>query len=325
MALLIYEAQDFGIHHGPSLNGRNSINFKWVDLIRAAITVGRANERDVWRHGIYSWYESLYRQFIVFANLKEDITGFVIRSHGYQSLDPSEKSAVSYFLGLSATKLLAEKLLRTPWLMHLDIYTHLNPVLINKSKPDMVGLDNRGRWVIVEAKGRSNNFDKKAMVKAKNQTLQLRKIDGELPNLRVAFQSYFDNNLFCVNLQDPPDHAEDAVDITIGIDRMLTDYYSPISSYFKLADNSVVERIGKREYIMSNLNNVNLRVGIERRLFSSLREGKFENIIENMAYEDIDSQENTDELISIGKDGIVVVAGNQWSDENMKKPPYERF
>jgi len=39
---------------------------------------------------------------------------------GYCSLDPSEKRAVSCFLGMTQAKITCEHLLRTPRLIHLD-------------------------------------------------------------------------------------------------------------------------------------------------------------------------------------------------------------
>jgi hypothetical protein len=41
---------------------------------------------------------------------------------GYRRLDPSEKRAVSYFLGMTQAKITCEWLLRAPHLIHLGAY-----------------------------------------------------------------------------------------------------------------------------------------------------------------------------------------------------------
>jgi hypothetical protein len=82
----------------------------------------------------------------------------LIRFRGrYDGLDPSEKSAVSYFVGLTVAKLLAHRLLDVPWLMHLDVYRRdLQPVLHGGGKPDLVGQNGAGQWVAIESKGRTH-------------------------------------------------------------------------------------------------------------------------------------------------------------------------
>jgi hypothetical protein len=46
----------------------------------------------------------------VWANLREEANAWIVRSDAFLGLDPSEKCAISYFLGLTVAKLLAERL-----------------------------------------------------------------------------------------------------------------------------------------------------------------------------------------------------------------------
>ena len=74
------------------------IPVSWAEVVHAAITVGRANRDAVFRHGLYSTYEMLYRASMIYANLRarrERITA----TSAFRALDPSEKSAVTYSLG----------------------------------------------------------------------------------------------------------------------------------------------------------------------------------------------------------------------------------
>ena len=103
---------------GPALTQVSEIQFTWDELIRAAVTVGRRNWTDVLQHGTYSVLEMLWRVAIVRANLVEEPDGRLSQSTAFIGLDPSEKGAVTYFLGLVFTKLIADKLFGVPWLLH---------------------------------------------------------------------------------------------------------------------------------------------------------------------------------------------------------------
>src|SRR5687767_4042942 len=122
MPKLHYNATNFPAALGASLKGSKTVSFPWEELVWAAISVGRAELFHILRHGPFSAFEIIYRAAIVYANLRETGTGELARSKAYEGLDPSEKGAISYFMGLTLAKLLSEKLLDVPWLMHLDVY-----------------------------------------------------------------------------------------------------------------------------------------------------------------------------------------------------------
>ncbi len=111
----------------------------------------------IFRYGQFSLFEITYRSALIYANLCDDGAGRIKRSEAYDGLDPSEKGAVSYFLGLTLAKAFAERELDVPWLMHLDVYRkELAPVLSGQSRPDLVGQTTGGSWVVIEAKGRTS-------------------------------------------------------------------------------------------------------------------------------------------------------------------------
>src|SRR5689334_2089708 len=113
--------QNFAAVAGPP-NGRSAWDLSWPKLVWAAITVGRGSLAHVVQHGQFSMFEIVYRSAILYANLLERPDGYFGRSQAYDGLDPSEKGAISYFLGLTLTKAFAEQMLRIPWLMHVDVY-----------------------------------------------------------------------------------------------------------------------------------------------------------------------------------------------------------
>lgn len=108
-------------YNKPTLSGSNTLEFELAELTHAAITIGRRSWSDVLRFGTLSGFEIIYRASLICANqLNSD--SWIRKSDGYLHLDPSEKGAVSYFLGLSFTKLMACKLLEVEWLLHVDVY-----------------------------------------------------------------------------------------------------------------------------------------------------------------------------------------------------------
>ena len=139
--MIPYESQDFPSTYGI---GSGNLSTSWDDLLWAALTVGRPNTAYVFRHGDASLYEALFRLSLIRMAVEQDCVGELNRTTAFAALDPTEKGAVSYFLGMAVCKLFAAKLLHAPWLLHLDVFRDsLNPLLLGRSRPDLVG---RGRF-----------------------------------------------------------------------------------------------------------------------------------------------------------------------------------
>ena len=106
-------------------------------------------------YGKFSLDEARFRHHLIYANLMEQ-SGCIHKSNLYESLDPTEKGAISYFIGMSVLKLVIEALLGIPWLVHFSKLKVMHNIIINgKSTPDLLGLNNQGQWIICEAKGRT--------------------------------------------------------------------------------------------------------------------------------------------------------------------------
>lgn len=86
-----------------------------------------------------SLYEALFRLSSIRMALEQ--TGpsatRLRRTQAARTLDPAEKGAVSYFMGIAVAKLFAAKLIDARWLLHLDVFRPLfNIVLRGRSRPD---------------------------------------------------------------------------------------------------------------------------------------------------------------------------------------------
>ena len=153
MPRLPYTPELFPPYAGTEFEKPGEVTFTWQELCRGAVTVGRRNWADVLKYGTYSILEALWRVAMIRANLMESPKGRLLPSRAFSALDPSEKGAVSYFLGLVITKILADKLFRVPWLLHLDVYRQeLALDLASSEKPDFAGLDAMSAWLVLESK-----------------------------------------------------------------------------------------------------------------------------------------------------------------------------
>lgn len=138
-----YESRSFPSGIGPA-NGHATLKTSWRELLWAALTVGRPSAAFVFRPGMSSLFEAFYRISQVRTAVEQHaIEEYLYRTEAFRQLDPTEKGAFSYALGMVLCKLFAHKLLNTHWLLHLDVFKdQLNPdLLVGQSRPDLVGQD----------------------------------------------------------------------------------------------------------------------------------------------------------------------------------------
>lgn len=303
--------------YGVQFQDNNQLDFTVQELMWSAITVGRANFIDVLSNGIYSEYEILYRASIVFANIAQNgVT--LVKSSAYENLDPSEKGAVSYFLGLTFTKLLSAKLLNIPWLLHIDVYreqfTRNGQAFgfgSSRSRPDLIGLDNLMRWIVIESKGRTNSMRGNVLEVAKNQTKKLRKIGTEDPELRVALVTHFTNGQLIVDWSDPEGFNEDYFDIQTDTEEYLANYYKLIFNILSSKNNDTKEFNG---FITYTFDNINLTIGLARKIFNAYKTLSLKTIVHINIFKPEQFSSIEDQDFFVGIDGIVVGLGSNWRE-----------
>lgn len=212
----------------------------WDDLLWAAITVGRPNRFYVFRHGHSSAYEAIFRSSLVRMAVEESASGRrYYRTPACRSLDPSEKGAVNYFLGLTLCKLFADRQLGTPWLLHLDVFRNsLNPQLSSteRSRPDLVGQLQGGDWIAFESKGRVSTPDSQTKQKAKEQARRVVRVLGRPVTGHYAGISYFKKDTLSFFVQDPepvPEDSPKAIALKGEANDLFRSYYRPFASLMR--------------------------------------------------------------------------------------------
>ena len=324
MVLIDYDARGFAASWGPRLSGRGSLGVPFLAVIAAALTVGRPSKSAVLRYGVYSRAELVSRLFQVVANL-DPSNGCLARSPAYLGLDPSEKSAISYYCGMTLAKLIAEELFAVPFLQHIGSYPPPSVQYQTTLRPDLAGLDASGRWYVVEAKGRSNDANSDVLLKAKRQTMAVRCVNGASPRLRLAVVTDFPRGVLRVQLEDPEDAEGVPVDWDVSVEQTLLLHYALYLAVITSYDNVEIA-MGNRRFTAVQLAEVDLTIGVEVRLFRLLKALGLPTASDTLVKEilellprQVEHVRAADVLprglssVRIGGDGMLIGVGRSWN------------
>jgi hypothetical protein len=208
---------------------------------------------------------------MVEASVEEDpSSGRWIMTDGYYRLDRSEKSAISYFLGMAQAKVTCDMLLGVPHLVHLDAILALRGETTNASRPDLVGFDYASMTcsIAVEAKGRTQGRTKRVTNKAKEQAKLLPAVIGTTSNLRVASVASFDPGYFWqAYLEDPTGSDDETASEPIEI--LLVAYYRPIVA--TLLTQGIDNTESDDAIVSARLPGIDLTIGLPSAIVNSVR------------------------------------------------------
>ncbi len=320
MPHVVYRARNFPRHFGPRFIGKHTLDVKWEEMIWAAITMGKPGVAFLLAHGWHSIADMVVRSHTVYASLRRS-NGFFEKSSLYGALDPTEKGATSYFMGMLAAKILGVRLLGVPWLFHLSMLDSLGgyATLASNSEPDLIGLTRSRQWVVAEAKGRTGSFSQSAMTKAKLQTRQLRHINGQLPNLRVAVQAFFNSKMEWA-IDDPDEHNESARDLNFDVDSVFDRYYS---AAIGATEQTATRNLVGRKFLARPLSEIGVTVAVDAEVRARVAQRA-------MAMDGVDVGSNYfSEITEEGEfvifpDGIAIALDGRWASHRMMLDPTKR-
>lgn len=149
------------------------------------------------------------------------------RSDSYARLDPSEKGAVSFFLGQAQAKLFAHDFFGVDLFVHYDSYLAHHGGSRRTTRPDFIGFNGHNVSIGVEAKGRSNRFEPGLIARAKHQVSSLPTVQGHPTSATYVHVAYFDGDEWCAYLEDPPRQDEGELP-TVAPTELTLAYYEPI-------------------------------------------------------------------------------------------------
>lgn len=249
MTFIKCELQGFSGHYKKNATVPATVS----DLIHAAVTVGDPTMVS----GPFTqrpWLEMMWRIGIVLSNLANGGSGWE-RSAAYRRLDPSEKSAISYFLGMVQAKLTVGSALRCTHMVHLDLLLQQQGTPLKGKRPDFIAFrSNRSSTGFravgtVEAKGRTNGFSFDALANAKAQAALIPRLHAHsmVRNpITVASLAYFsDTGIWESVLADPKSDGEL---LDLEVEDCLIEYYRPIIEAVREVWTEVWTEEG-REYV----------------------------------------------------------------------------
>ncbi len=230
-----------GFSHDPTLNSRaGKLHTNWDEILWSAITVGRPNRYAVFQHSSNSMFEAIFRWSLIRMAISEFIDPdnhehCLFRTDAARTLDPSEKGAVNYFVGMTFCKLFAWRMLQTPWLLHLDTFgSQLHAVLCSNQRPDLIGESLVGDWFAFESKGRGSWSSGPDRIAAKQQSTRIVSIDSVPPRCGIAALTYFRDERLRFYWQDPPINPNPEMslpDLKLG-DDVWQHYYLPALQFY---------------------------------------------------------------------------------------------
>jgi len=302
-----YESEGFAAGAAVA-NGKATLSTNWNELLWAALTVGRPNRQYVFKNGNASMYEAVFRLSMLRMALEQNSPASwrLRRTDAAKTLDPSEKGAVNYFLGLVVCKLFADRLLNAPWMMHLDIWrSQLGAVLTGRSRPDLVGKIRGGNsWIALECKGRVSKPDSDSKNKAKDQALRLVSVNGVAPSLHIGGFAYFRSDVLRFYWRDPtPERPiKNPIQVVI-VESDWRYYYGPVLDLIRASWSSRTEAPNE---ILFPVEGLDMQIGIDP-VVLKLLEGAEWSAARTRA-EEVSSGEHP----QYRGDGIRVVAGESW-------------
>jgi hypothetical protein len=301
------------IGFGPSI-GAGNLNITWAELVWAAVTYGKSSSCYHLKHPGHSRAEKKYRTYLLYTCLTQKGQK-LFKSGLYTDMDQTEKGAASYFLGMTLTKLFADRLLDIPLLWHVSTSSQAISFILGKSRPDLIGCSSKlNEWIVAEAKGRSDGFDSSALLKAKAQSKMITTINGKNPKFRFGSESYFSPYL-CIKLEDPPAERE-AVPVEFKIDQAVGEYYSILPM---LQERGSEERIRGITYLTMHDEDVGVTIGLPAHFILPTLESA---LPASESPQPLDTRAN--QLEYLGKDGYFIRLDGRWSETEMKNEPQIR-
>lgn len=303
------------------VNGDYTIEINSLDLIRGIICIGYSDWRGTFRGGFRRYSEILHHAFGMIAYTQE-VNNHLALAKNFRSLDMSEKIPITYNLGMGISKIIAERLLEIPWLLHVDELVrngNAKTTAGTRERGDLAGKDMHDRWHVLEAKGRSNRPSNDSFTKGKNQAGRVLSINGITPSTKSVCVSCFQETQTNSYLVDP-DNGDNmpATYWEIDNDNFLHYYYQ------RFVEDSVISRdvtekihLNGKEYQFNIVSpkESEFRIGIYSPIFDAVKSKSLKYMDDLRMLQErvkLNKYENYGDMYySVGLDGIIVFVENR--------------
>lgn len=275
MAKLIVEGSGFPAGF-DNLNGSQDIEITPLSLIWAAITVGAPSYAAALGSDDAGIAFAAHKGLAIIAATSWD-EGQIAISKGYEALDQSEKTVLSYWIGMAVSKLVAAELLCVPWLQHARPLRAKGIIETSppnsRSLPDLVGTDGDLQWHVIEAKGRQKQPTIATKQEWKTQAERVNSISSSIPATRSHCLTISNSRCYKVEMVDPSDGAADSsIDVIVSRDDFLTAYYRVFQSFLLTPARDSHDNVLYRRVACDPTSNLVYEIGASRALLVNLVE-----------------------------------------------------
>jgi len=301
-----------------NLNGQRQTRISKIDIARGLLSIGKTHWTQYLRDPRRTLVDFLHYWTGLdrFINENPDLT----ITADYVALDLSDKILKSYQIGMGVSKIVAERVLKIPYLQHVDSLVKQGTVALTtgtNERGDMVGLDKTRSWHVMEAKGRTNEPSEADKKKAKAQAEKITSISGVSPATKSYCITHINEHFSEVLLNDPDDTPIKKVELEIKPDGFIKAYYDKIlGGFYEQKEDVTLTFIDQKiDFVLFRIfqEQSNIYLGVERRIISDLRQGSIgftETLLSQNSVFDSFAELNIDTL-SIGNDGILLFQDNE--------------
>jgi hypothetical protein len=305
---------------GPLPNGTRVETFRYIELIKSAITAGH-KKGDLLRHGVYSGLE-LCSRVIDCLKLFQVRNGRLHASPLYLNAGFTERRVISHFVGNVICTMLAERIAQVPWVMSLENYAQeVNPTYVGRRRPDYVGMSLGNQWFVFESKGRTDQPSANDIVDWKNQANGVTSVGGIPVTCGLVSVAFLDIGDDIVAIWDDPEPTEGdskngGIDLTP--EQYYRSYYSPILRLLEGGVGFVDTQYGR----LTAIPRVDVFVGLHKDVRTSYENRNYDALF-RFAQQYAPVRDNgiigsSGEMLF--PDGVIVKLGPSWGDPEGTSP-----
>ena len=213
------------------------LEFSNRELLHAVITCGIPVQRMTAPFLSKKKLELTYKLFLMETAL--DTEGDRLKKTQRTAyLDSSEKSVMSYYMGMFFTKLISKRLNGMDHLTHLSLISHPDgkgfiDFFHSEWRQDMIGYNSgQDTWSVWEAKGGSNRREQ-ALKKGSQQASAIAAVNGSAPDPAAVCMTYYDHSYLCAVIRQPEKlELKKRENVLFREEDFYRAYYSPICELF---------------------------------------------------------------------------------------------
>lgn len=216
-------------------NNTIELEFSNKELLHAVVTCGMPIQRLTAAFPEKKRLELLYKIFLVETAL--DTEGDRMKkAKKIAYLDSSEKSVISYYMGMFFTKMISHRLYGSEYLTNLNLIEkpegkEFIDFFASEWRPEMIGFDPAAeKWSVWEAKGGSN-YREQALKKGAAQLKAIGTLNSSRPDPGAVCMTYYDHGYLCGILREPEGNTE-GEQLIFSEEAFYKAYYQPICELF---------------------------------------------------------------------------------------------